>query len=101
MSTLSVDTIQGQTTAANVKLPAGAVLQVVEGAFSTQVDMASSNYADTSLTVTITPKFASSKVFVITNLHMYINGTQIIEGKLEMLEKFSPVDSVGGVSGAR
>ena len=27
MSTLSVDTIQGQTTAANVKLPAGTVLQ--------------------------------------------------------------------------
>ena len=29
MSTLSVDTIQGQTTAANVKFPAGSVLQVV------------------------------------------------------------------------
>ena len=28
MSTLSVDTIQGQTTDANVKLPAGATLQV-------------------------------------------------------------------------
>ena len=29
MSTLSVDTIQGQTTAANVKMPAGSTLQVV------------------------------------------------------------------------
>ena len=32
MSTLSVDTIQGQTTAANVKLPAGCVLQTVQTA---------------------------------------------------------------------
>ena len=30
MSTLSVDTIQGQTTGANVKMPAGCVLQTVE-----------------------------------------------------------------------
>ena len=29
MSTLSVDTIQGQTTAANVKLPAGSIIQTV------------------------------------------------------------------------
>ena len=29
MSTLSVDTIQGQTTAANVKLPAGYTVQTV------------------------------------------------------------------------
>ena len=29
MSTLSVDTIQGQTTAANVKFPAGYVVQVM------------------------------------------------------------------------
>ena len=31
MSTLSVDTITGQTTAANVKFPAGSVVQVVQG----------------------------------------------------------------------
>ena len=30
MSTLSVDTIQGQTVAANVKLPAGCVLQCLQ-----------------------------------------------------------------------
>ena len=30
MSTLSVDTIQGQTTAANVKMPAGHIIQMVQ-----------------------------------------------------------------------
>lgn len=104
MSTLSVDTIQGQTTAANVKLPAGAVLQVVEGSFSTQVDIASSNYADTSLTVTITPKFASSKVFVITNLHMYINGVgllglNVVRGSTQIVEAQKAVGYADNTTG--
>ena len=103
-STLTVDNIVGATTAANVKLPAGAVLQVVEGAFSTQVDMASSNYADTSLTVTITPKFASSKVFVITNLHMYINGTgllglDVVRGSTQIVEAQKAVGYADNTTG--
>ena len=90
-STLTVDNIVGATTAANVKLPAGAVLQVVEGSFSTQTDIASTSYTDSGLSVTITPKFASSKVFVITNLHMYINGTglmglNVLRGSTQIVE---------------
>ena len=63
MSTLSVDTIQGQTTAANVKLPAGSILQVqsAERAASSQYSTTTTSFTDI-LSVTITPKYASSKI---------------------------------------
>ena len=65
MSTLSVDTIQGQTTAANVKLPAGCILQTIQGSTNTPMTSSvSTSYTDTGLTATITPKFATSKILV-------------------------------------
>ena len=36
MSTLSVDTIQGQTVAGNVKLPAGCIVQVLDATVERQ-----------------------------------------------------------------
>ena len=65
MSTLSVDTIQGQTTAANVKLPAGSIVQTVNAKTTTMVNVASTTHADTGLTATITPKYSTSKILVI------------------------------------
>ena len=47
-----------------VQASAGSVLQVVQGTYSTQVSSSSSTYADTGLTATITPKFATSKILV-------------------------------------
>ena len=47
MSTLSVDTIQGQTTAANLKLPAGTVLQTVNATHATQTSTTSASYVAT------------------------------------------------------
>ena len=69
MSTLSVDTIQGQTTAANVKLPAGSILQTVQGSTNTAMSSASTSYSDTGLTANITPKYASSKILVRISQH--------------------------------
>jgi hypothetical protein len=45
----------------------GKVLQVVQGTTSTSTTIASSSYADTTLTATITPTLATSKVLVIVN----------------------------------
>ena len=64
MSTLSVDTIQGQTTAANVKLPAGSVVQVIQGNTPTRVYISTGTYTFTGLTASITPKFSTSKILV-------------------------------------
>ena len=69
-STLTVDTIQGATTAANVKLPAGCVLQTVQTA-KTDTFTAGNNTAFTDITgmsVTITPKYNNSKIMIWTTL---------------------------------
>ena len=63
MSTLSVDIIQGQTTAANVKFPAGSILQVVQGEVLTQITNSSSSYGDV-VTKAITPKYNNSKILI-------------------------------------
>ena len=76
-STLTVDNIVGATSASAVHVP-GSVIQVVEGSYNTQTDIGSASYVDTGLSVIITPKFSSSKVYVITNLQTFVNGTGII-----------------------
>ena len=66
-STLTVDNIVGATTAANVKLPAGTVLQTVSSTIDTQLNGSigsAGTYIDTGVTATITPKYSSSKILV-------------------------------------
>ena len=72
-STLTVDNIVGATTAANVKLPAGSILQVIQGTHATQVTHDTSNYSDTGLTATITPKYNNSKIYILVNQGVYWN----------------------------
>ena len=50
-------------------LPAGCVLQVVNAQTSTQTSNSTSTYADTNLTATITPKFATSKILVLVDIN--------------------------------
>ena len=49
-------------------LPAGSVLQVVQGTYSTETETSSSTYADTGLTASITPSSASSKILVLVTM---------------------------------
>ena len=65
-STLTVDNIVGATTAANVKLPAGSILQTLS---TTKVDdhfqSATTSFVDvTGVTLTITPKYNTSKILI-------------------------------------
>lgn len=46
-------------------LPAGSVLQVVQGSFSSGFTTSSSSLVSTGFTVSITPKFATSKILVL------------------------------------
>ncbi len=66
MSTLSVDTIQGKTTAGTVAMPSGTPvqLQVTQGNFSYQELTTQSMVEVSDMNVTITPKFASSKILL-------------------------------------
>ena len=80
MSRLAVDKIIGANTESivdlssisNLKMPAGHVLQVVQGTLTTHVASNSQSYHDTGLTVSITPTATTSKVLI--TVQMYIAG---------------------------
>jgi hypothetical protein len=46
-------------------LPAGSVLQVVAGSYTTTASTTSTSFVDTGLSLAITPKFATSKVLIL------------------------------------
>jgi len=66
-STLTVDNIVGATTAANVKLPEGSILQTKQFSLTTAETITSTSFADSSVAVNITPKYATSKIRVTIN----------------------------------
>ena len=73
MSTLSVDTIQGKTTAGTVQMPSGSVIQVVNTNSTLQRSTTSSSDTDTGITLDITPKFATSKLYFLFSARTYNN----------------------------
>ena len=75
-STLIVDNIQGATTAEDVKMPKGHIIQVEQGVKTdTFTNNSQSSFVDIGLSVSITPKFATSKILV-----QYRVGTSIVNG---------------------
>ena len=64
MSTLSVDTITGQTTAANVKLPQGCIVQTTHGTLQTLKQTTSTSFVASDIKANITPKFSTSKILI-------------------------------------
>ena len=61
-SILTVDNLVGKTTANNIHIP-GHVVQVVDGRTISYTNHATTSYSNTNLAVTITPKYANSKLF--------------------------------------
>ena len=109
MSTLSVDTIQGQTTAATVKLPAGSILQTVTKDFSgtiTTITSSGVTFTDiTDATITITPKYNNSKILIIPNIEFYLQDStsvyiysafRCLRGSSTVLGPANPRDGNGG-----
>ena len=70
MSTLSVDTIQGKTTAGTVAMPSGHVIQTVTGS-TTAANISSTSYSGLG-SATITPVATSSKILLIAQIHLYV-----------------------------
>ena len=82
-STLIVDNIQGATAATsvdlsgvtNLQMPAGAVIQTVTTGTIARTTQTSSSFTATNYTLSITPKFATSKIkFTYTN-HVRVQGS--------------------------
>jgi len=80
MSKIYVDEIlpkdNAKITAADLQLPAGSVIQVVSFETTGNQSITTTSYAGTPIAVTITPKFANSKIYVIAHANMYHNGGQ-------------------------
>lgn len=92
MSTMYVNKVQELNVGSGVHIP-GHVIQVVEGAFSTQTDVSSTSYVDSGLSVEITPKSSTSKIYVVTNVACFNNGTgfigvQIVRGSTAILNQY-------------
>jgi len=64
ISGVSATGLSSAQTVGYSSLPTGSVLQVVNASYGTQVSNSTSTYADTGLTASITPKFATSKILV-------------------------------------
>ena len=71
-SILKTDKIEGVTASGTVQMPAGHVIQLVTNTYSTETVISSSTYTDTGLTCQITPKFSSSKIFILVSQHMML-----------------------------
>lgn len=63
---MSASKLSGQVPAANA--PSGSVIQVVSSTYTNAVSTTSTSPVTTNLAVSITPKFANSKIFVTVNL---------------------------------
>ena len=107
-STLTVDNIVGATTAANVKTPAGTILQTVTKSFSTSTSATSSGTTYTDVTdgsITITPKYNNSKIFILPNIVFYLQdssveymyvGFRLLRGSSTVVAPTHSVDGSGG-----
>ena len=74
IASLSASKLTGSQTLPSGVLPTGSVVQVVNATYSLQASSSSATYADTGLTATITPKFASSKILVLVDAVDCANG---------------------------
>ena len=104
-STLTVDNIVGATTAANVKLPAGTVLQTqtFQGyngdGTHTNLTVSSTTYGATAAAVSITPKYSSSKILVTFHGQGFYQDGVVANAIKLALYKSVAGGSFSGVSG--
>ena len=81
MSTLSVDTIQGKTTAGTVDFPSGTIVQQVNATDNGTANRAQQSTTSTSFAhmsnfdLAITPKFSSSKILYMGNFNLFGSNT--------------------------
>jgi hypothetical protein len=80
------------------RVPFG-VVQVVEGTTTTATQVASTSYADTTLTASITPKFATSKVWVMISqsVRPQAQSNAYLEAYLQLLRDASVIRNFGNV----
>ena len=85
--TMIIDGSSGATFPdSSVQAVAGKVIQVVNFQTTTKVSGTTTTYTDTGITATITPKFATSKILVVTTVNtFYAGSTNQAGGGLRLL----------------
>jgi len=63
---------------ATTQASAGSVLQVVNATYATETATSSSTWTSTGLTATITPKFSTSKIYIVVNTQLQIGTSSTI-----------------------
>jgi len=102
MSILKVDTINEKTSGNGVQI-AGHVVQVVQGLGNTGRQTYSSTSYQDIITVSITPKFSTSKILVTTHTSLtrttaaYING-QITRGSTQIISLDTQAGYIAGLT---
>lgn len=81
-----------------VQASAGQVLQVVNATYGTQFSSSSSTFADSGLTVSITPKFATSKILVTVNITGLLKDTNNAAGKAQIVRNSTAIYQFEGGS---
>jgi hypothetical protein len=102
--TMIIDGTNGLTfNNATTQASAGQVLQVVNATTSTQVIINTNTYTDTTLTATITPKFATSKILVLLTQPYNVSSSASTSGTfagIQLLRNgtaiYTPVADSGG-----
>ena len=108
MSTLEVKAIQAPS-GYDLDMPAGHILQVVSSTYSTAVNNATSSYADTGLTATITPKFSTSKVLIVISQSLTLDrdtseggvSSKLLRGSTEIQDYPRAIYGEGGGSATK
>jgi len=87
---------------------AGSVLQVVNATYSTQTSNNTTTFADTGLTVSITPKFSTSKILVLISINGVLKnsgngetacGLRLVRASTTIVDNWSKYLGYTGASG--
>ena len=92
-SILKVDTIQGATSANAVAMPAGHVIQTAQALKTDVFSTSSTSFTDiTGLSVTLTPKFSTSKMLV--SYHVAVGHNVQTQHTLQLVRQVSSSDTI-------
>jgi hypothetical protein len=100
---LTVDTaVDGKIKWAAPAGGGGKVLQVVSATTSSRVDVSTTTYTDSGLSLAITPTLATSKVLVLITQPVYLSGTSASSGNVRIMRDSTAIfnDVSGGTSGS-
>ena len=91
-------TITGATGIDNIKAATGAVLQVVQGDFSSTVSTTSTSFQDIPLSISITPSSTSSKILVQVNTYLGVGVGGAYGSQLQLLRDSTAI-AIGDADG--